>query len=77
MGGMMGDGGAFWPWSLFGIVFWLLLLVCLLLLAAWLYRNVAGHVAGEEPVTVLKRRYAGGEITKKEFEGMKKELSGR
>ena len=76
-GGMMGDGGAFGAWSLFGLVFWLLLLAGLFLLVAWLYRNVASHVAGEEPVTVLKRRYAGGEITKKEFEGMKKELSGR
>ncbi len=73
--GMMGGYDTFGAWGVISLLFWILITAGLILLVVWLYKNVAGHVTGEEPMTVLKRRFASGEITRKEFEEMKKEVN--
>ncbi len=54
----------------FAYLFWLLLLISAILWAIYLLR-----ARSRDPLTILKMRYAKGEITKKEFLGMKKEVS--
>ncbi len=75
-GGMMGYG-----WSgtegITGLVFWLLVFAALILFVIWLYRSLSiKGTAGEaqDAMAVLKARFVKGEITKKEFEEIKKEI---
>jgi len=76
--GMMGSsfgGGSGWLWSVVGLLFWIALLVALILLIIWLYKKIAGQATeGGSALEILKKRFAKGEITKKEFESMKKEI---
>jgi putative membrane protein len=61
----------------YGWVFQLLILLLLALIFWWLLRgNQFGYGANTNstPIEILKRRYAAGEITKKEFDRLKKEL---
>lgn len=70
MGGDFGFGGMF-----FGLIFWILVIAGIVLLIAWLAQQ--GRTApksGEPAIDILKKRYAKGEITREEFERMKKEL---
>lgn len=79
MGGMMGYGGMMdygfgWFWVL-GFLFWVLFFVLLVLSIIWLYRNLSGRTSlTSSPSETLKLRYAKGEISKKEFEEMKKQI---
>ena len=75
---MMGDFGFGHMW--FGWIFWLVLIA----LAVVLFRRFvpgagtgnAGYNRGsdETPLEILKKRYARGEISKEEFERMKKDI---
>ncbi len=66
--GMMGFGAMFLPMLLFwGAVIWIVVALV----------NSASKGGKEEcgsPLEILKKRFAKGEITKKQFEEMKKEL---
>ncbi len=74
MGGSFG-GGSWWLWSIVGMLFWIALLAALILLIIWLYKKITGQVInGGSALEILKKRFAKGEITKKEFESMKKEV---
>ena len=83
--GMMGSGGMMnmmggYPlgysyangyWN----IFWILLLAGVIFLIAWIvYRLGMKNTASETPLNILKKRYALEEITKKQYEQMKKEL---
>ena len=71
MGGynMMGFGMGF------GFVFMLLFLGLLIWLIVTLVNTYqSGKKEGDEPSTILKKRYASGEISKKQYGEMKKEL---
>ena len=74
--GMMGYGmmGGYGIWSLVWIGFWAFVLIGVVLLVVWLYKKISGKTTGQTPLEILKARYAKGEITKKQFEDMKKEL---
>lgn len=58
------------------IIFWILIIV----LVVYLVRGEMGSSdkqlghTGESPLDLLKKRYAKGEITKKEFDEIKKDL---
>lgn len=77
-GGMMKMMGS-WPFSWFGIggfVFKILFLGLIIWLIVWLinkYSKQAGKT--ESAMEILKKRFAKGDINKKQFEGMKKEIS--
>jgi putative membrane protein len=61
-----------------GMFMWMLLIVILVAaLVYWLAMEAKSKtkgMSGETPLDILKKRYAGGEITKDEFERMKKDL---
>ncbi len=76
MNGMMGSGFGGGT-MLFGVIFWILILVGIVLLVKWLVEQSKVGVtapAGETALDILKKRYARGEIDKKEFEEKKKDL---
>ena len=82
---MMGGGGnpmMGYGWNGFGLLGWipmLLFWILLILGAVALLRYLGGSARsgdkGRSPLDILKERYAKGEIDKKEFEQMKKDLS--
>lgn len=78
--GMMGEGCMLGGRGIFmgyGWVFQLLILLLLALIFWWLLRGQQfGYAANtkQTPLEIIKRRYAAGEITKKEYERLKKEL---
>jgi putative membrane protein len=55
------------------VVLWALVITAVVYLVKFVERKSA-DVWHETPLEALKRRYAKGEITKEEFEGMKKDL---
>ncbi|MBI5228470.1 SHOCT domain-containing protein [Candidatus Micrarchaeota archaeon] len=74
-GGMMGIGGNYpgRDYSSFWILGWLVSLAIAIILVAWLARRFSMKKE-EVPIDILKKRYANGELTSKEFEEMKKEI---
>ena len=74
-GNMMGG------WNGFGLLgwipmllFWILLILGVVVLLRYLGRS-GQQQENKTPLEILKKRYAGGEINKKEFEEMKKDLA--
>jgi putative membrane protein len=69
--------GGYW---LFGVVFWALGIAAVVLLILALVRRSGGmsigsHGGEPDALEIAKRRYARGEITKEQFEQMKKDLT--
>ena len=80
---MMGRGmmGNYYPasynYSNYGYwnIFWILLLAVVIFLIVWIiYRFGIKNISSETPLNILRKRFAKGEITKKEFENMKKDM---
>lgn len=74
-----------WGWGLLMGIFWLLVIAGLIVGIMWLVREYSGReFAGgperqppgerESPREILDRRYAEGEITREEYEAMKRDL---
>ena len=70
---MSGWGGFGLSW-LFMLLFWALLILGVAALIRSLIRS-GDSKETKTPLDILERRYAGGEIDKKEFEEKKKDLS--
>ncbi len=70
---MMGWGGFGMGW-IFMIGFWLFIVLGVVALVRYL-GGIKQNEAGKTPLEILKERYAKGEIDKKEYEEMKKDLS--
>jgi len=71
---MMNGFGGMW----FGWIFWIIIIVVFVWVVIQ-YNNryqqrPPGDKPGESAMDILKKRYAKGEITKDEFERMKKDL---
>ena len=90
-GGMMGgygpQGFGFNPiGTILSLVFWALIIGGVVLLVVWLARNAnASTIAqrgglsigsSDAPLDILKARYAKGEITKEQFDAIKRDLGG-
>jgi putative membrane protein len=76
---MMGGWGMGWFGMIFMIIFWGLIIVGLVLLIRWLIQNTSGKGqtgvrTGSNAIDILKGRYAKGEISRDEFESMKKDI---
>lgn len=76
---MMGGGGMGWFGMIFMIIFWGLIIAGIVSLIRWLIqttgnRDRSGARAGSRAMNILEERYAGGEITRDEFESMKRDL---
>ena len=83
-GGMMGGYGAqgfgFNPLgAILSLVSWALIIGGGVLLVVWLARNAgrtsSGASSGDAALEILKTRYAHGEITKEQFDAIKKDLA--
>jgi putative membrane protein len=81
MYGYWGNMGGFWPFGLIGpvisIVFWVAIVFLLISFfrgSRWHDRRGWGREDDKTPLEILKERYARGEITKREFEDMKKDV---
>lgn len=84
--GFLNTGGGnmmntIWPFGFmggFGWLFMVLFWIAVIWLIVWLMKQYAQPKKGfrrESAMDVLKKRFAKGEITKKQYESMKKELS--
>ena len=76
---MMGDWGMGWFGMIFMLFFWVLIIAGIVFLIRWLAQNTgsrkrADACAGSQAMDTLKVRFAKGEITRDEFESMKKEI---
>jgi len=76
----VGDG---WPWAirmlvgaLMMLVFWGAVIVGVVLLVRWATGPSKSPINAEDPLTILRRRYAAGDIDQPTFERMSSELSG-
>jgi putative membrane protein len=73
-GHMMGYGyGGGW---LMWILFIVLIVIVVYLLVQTPKRHDSGSAGGETPLQILKKRYAKGEISKEDFDRMRKDLEG-
>jgi putative membrane protein len=66
-----------WGWGIFMMVFWLIALVVVAVVVMHLLRehnHHTGHIQKSDPLDIVKERYAKGEITKEQFEQLKKDL---
>jgi len=77
MGGFYG-GGLGWIGMVFGFIFFILVVIGIIFLIVWLVKR-SNHPRVEnktdsKSLEVLKERYAKGEITKDQFDNMKKDL---
>jgi putative membrane protein len=77
--GMMGWGyGMGWFMSVIMVGFWIAVIAGVVLLVRWVVSVVEkdrGPQPQETALDILKRRYAQGEITKEEYEKIKKDIS--
>lgn len=78
---MMGfptTAGFGWVWMVFGWLFMILFWALVILAIIWLVKTSVGKTDGQDKtltaVEILKKRYAKGEISKKEFEQMRKNI---
>ena len=76
MGGFFGGG---FIWMIFIFIFVIALIIGVILLIVWLVKRASypgeTSVKTSNALDILKQRYAKGEITRKEYEIMKKDIS--
>jgi putative membrane protein len=76
--GMMGYWGMGWFGMVFMLAFWILVIVGLVFLVKWLFHASKGErgvsSTGMRALDILKERYAKGEITKEEFDRIRRDL---
>lgn len=73
-----GFDGMGWGWIGIGavhmVLFWALVILALVAAVKWLTGGAA-RFDETRPIDILKARYARGELTREEFERMKRELA--
>jgi len=72
---MMGNYPAYYGYNNFWDILWLIFLIGVIVLIIWLiYKFTKKGKESETPINILQKRYAKGEINKKQIDEMKKEL---
>jgi putative membrane protein len=74
---MMGFGGFGSTGMIFGFIFFVAIVIGVIFLIVWLVRRAgcsATDKTSTKSIEVLKERYAKGELTKEQYENMKKDL---
>jgi len=74
---MHGPGGG-WPMMHYGYGGWLMGLILVIVIAMAIYFIVQAQRGGssrETPLEILNKRYAKGEITKEEYDRLRRDLS--
>jgi putative membrane protein len=68
--------GGWWLWMFFYILFLAGLVLLIIVLVRLIQRPDRRHLppSSEEPLEIIKKRYAKGEINREQFEQMKKDL---
>ena len=75
--GMIGNYPVSYDYSYYDYwnIFWILLFAVVIFLIMWIiHRFGMKKTASDTPLNILRKRFAKGEMTKKEFKNMKKEL---
>ena len=78
MNGMMGNWSG-WGWGMgfgwvFMILFWGLIVLGVVALAKWLSSGAGSGGSGDEPLQILRERYARGESAREHYELMRHDL---
>ena len=72
---MMGNYQEYYGYNNFWNILWLIFLIGVIVLIIWLiYKFTKKGKESETPINILQKRYAKGEINKKQIDEMKKEL---
>jgi len=72
-----GNYGCVFGYGYGGMFMWIIFLILIGLLIYFIFQSLktkGSKMPDESPVDILKRRYAKGEITKEEYEKMKKDI---
>ena len=73
--GMMGNYSSYYGYNNFWGILWIVFLIGAVALIVWLiYKFTKKYEDSETPISILQKRYARGEINKKQFEKMRWEL---
>lgn len=77
--GMMGWGGfGFSPlWPILMLLFWALIIGGIVMLLIWMFRQTqptGPGPTGNRPLDILRERYARGEITREQYQDMRRDL---
>lgn len=78
--GMGGPGSGWWPMmhdGFGGMLMWVIFIAVVIGLLIYLLARTlkGGDRTAETPLEILKKRYARGEITKEDFDRMKKDIA--
>jgi len=65
-----------WGWMWFGGILSFILLIVFVLIVIWAIKRFGEHPGDNtDAIGILRERYARGEVTKEEFDRIKKDLS--
>jgi putative membrane protein len=76
---MWGPEGMGWGWMSLGFIhmalFWVLMILGIVVLVKWLGSGSSPPHPEKRAIDILKERYAKGELTREQFEQMKRDVS--